>query len=134
MTNDGYVVTNYHVVDGFRDITVVEVDGTQTPARFVKADPFNALALLKADNIKARSLNVTRTSGQGRGQDVFILGYPLIDLQRNEQKATFGKINALSGVQGDVRLSRSTFPFNLAIPEAPRLICPATLSGSFQLE
>ena len=32
-----------------------------------------------------------------------VLGYPLVSLQGKEQKATFGRVNATSGLQGDER-------------------------------
>ena len=45
-----------------------------------------------------------------RGQEVFTLGYPLIQLQGQEQKATFGRVNALSGLQGNPRFIQMDVP------------------------
>jgi len=38
------------------------------------------------------------------------LGYPLITIQGQEQKATFGKVNALSGIQDDIRFLQIDVP------------------------
>ncbi|MGA3065894.1 MAG: trypsin-like peptidase domain-containing protein [Tepidisphaeraceae bacterium] len=44
---DGYVVTNNHVIDRARQITVELDDGRKLPARLISADPEADLALLK---------------------------------------------------------------------------------------
>ncbi|MBN2477160.1 MAG: trypsin-like peptidase domain-containing protein [Pirellulales bacterium] len=45
----GYIVTNYHVVDGVRQIQVTLADGTQVAARLVDNDPETDLAIIKID-------------------------------------------------------------------------------------
>ena len=44
---DGYVVTNNHVVDHAKDVTVITADGKSVPARVVGTDAKTDLALLK---------------------------------------------------------------------------------------
>src|SRR5271165_2580807 len=44
---DGYIVTNNHVVEHAKDVTVTTVDGKTIPARVVGTDPKTDLALLK---------------------------------------------------------------------------------------
>jgi S1-C subfamily serine protease len=51
-----------------------------------------------------------RQSALAKGQEIFTLGYPLISLQGQEQKATFGRVNALSGVRGDTRFVQIDAP------------------------
>jgi serine protease Do len=46
---DGYVVTNNHVVEGGKDITVVQSDGTELKAKLVGRDPKTDLALIKVN-------------------------------------------------------------------------------------
>ena len=46
---DGWIVTNYHVVQRADKISVVLSDGSQHPARYVSGDEQNDLALLKID-------------------------------------------------------------------------------------
>jgi serine protease Do len=49
ISEDGYLVTNNHVVDGGSDFTVVTDDGKELDAKLVGADPKTDLALLKVD-------------------------------------------------------------------------------------
>ena len=44
---DGYVVTNNHVVEHAKEVTIVTADGKSIPARIVGTDPKTDLALLK---------------------------------------------------------------------------------------
>jgi hypothetical protein len=40
-----------------------------------------------------------KSGNVAKGEEVFTQGYPLIAIQGQEQKATFGRINALSGYE-----------------------------------
>jgi S1-C subfamily serine protease len=98
----GHLVTNYHVV---RDASrvLVSLDGDElVEAEVVRIDEENDLALLRVDAIRT-PLHVRANHSLVRGTEVAALGYPLISIQGREQKATFGHVNALSGIQGDPR-------------------------------
>jgi serine protease Do len=45
----GYIVTNNHVVDGAREVTVTLMDGEQHTARVIGRDPMTDVALVKVD-------------------------------------------------------------------------------------
>lgn len=49
ITEDGYLVTNQHVISGGRDYTIVMDDGTEYDAELIGADERTDLALLKVD-------------------------------------------------------------------------------------
>ena len=51
ISEDGYIVTNYHVIDGATSITVTLNDGTQHAARLIGGEEANDVAVLKIDNI-----------------------------------------------------------------------------------
>lgn len=106
---EGHLVTNYHVVDGYDRIQVQLAGGVLHDARLVAMDADNDLALLRVDVI-ARPLPLRGTQPLVKGEDVFALGYPLVAIQGQEQKATFGRVNALSGAQGDVRFAQMDVP------------------------
>jgi serine protease Do len=46
---DGYIVTNNHVVEGARGVDVAFADGTTERAEVVGADPFSEIAVLRVD-------------------------------------------------------------------------------------
>ena len=49
ISNDGYIVTNNHVVENTSDLSVILSDGTELPAQLISTDIFADLAVLKAD-------------------------------------------------------------------------------------
>ncbi len=67
------------------------------------------MALLKIE-YASQSLSLVRAAELEKGAEVFTLGYPQIGIQGQEQKATFGRINALSGFQGDFRFIQVDVP------------------------
>ena len=49
LTEDGYVITNWHVVDGASDVSVGTYDGTEYPATVIGTYEDNDIAVLKVD-------------------------------------------------------------------------------------
>jgi len=47
--NQGHIVTNFHVIEGARELQVTVADGRSTPATVVGVDPSNDLAVLQVD-------------------------------------------------------------------------------------
>lgn len=105
---DGLIVTNHHVIDGS---TVIEVHQGNTVHRatVVARDAANDLAVLKTD-VKGRPLRLASARASVRGDEVLTLGFPLPDTQGQSQKATFGRINALTGINDDSRFIQIDIP------------------------
>ena len=106
---DGHLLTNHHVVQDASRIQVRLDDGELIEAELVTADRRHDLALLKVDAIR-QPLPLRREHGLEKGEEVLVLGYPLLTLQGQEQKATFGRVNALSGLRGDERFAQIDAP------------------------
>ncbi|MFN8638367.1 MAG: trypsin-like peptidase domain-containing protein [Dehalococcoidia bacterium] len=72
------ILTNFHVVDGARSVTVDLTDGTQAPATIVGTDPGNDLAVVRA-TLPAEKI-VPATLGDSDavrvGEPVFAIGNP----------------------------------------------------------
>ncbi|MGE4373596.1 MAG: Do family serine endopeptidase [Xanthobacter sp.] len=51
ISEDGYVVTNNHVVDGADEVDVTTTDGKEYQAKVIGTDPRTDIALLKIDNV-----------------------------------------------------------------------------------
>ena len=49
ISEDGYIVTNYHVIDGAQEIKVTLYDGTEYTATYVGGEQANDVAVLKVD-------------------------------------------------------------------------------------
>ncbi len=101
ISNAGHLLTAAHVVENRTDITVF-VGETEVAARVLARDPANDVALLQAD-ITGTPLYLTSATSLARGQEVMTLGFPLVQMQGQSQKASFGRVNALSGLEDDVR-------------------------------
>jgi S1-C subfamily serine protease len=107
VTADGYAVTNNHVVRGDRRFFVL-LGGRELPLTVIDRDPANDLALVKV----AAAVRPIPIAGAvpAKGDDVTVLGFPIADRMGTEQKATFGRVNALSGVRDDPRLLQIDAP------------------------
>jgi S1-C subfamily serine protease len=78
LDKNGHILTNFHVVEGAREIEVTLFDGKSYPARLVGRDPSSDVAVLRI-NAPAESLFPIRFGDSSRlkvGQRVFALGNP----------------------------------------------------------
>ena len=108
ISDDGYVLTNSHVIEGSSKISII-LEGKTVSATLIDHDSSNDIALLKVDkSVEGLSIELKKKTKQGT--EIAVLGYPNIGLQGNEQKATFGFINANSGIQGDTRYFQISSP------------------------
>ena len=97
LTEDGYIVTNYHVVeDAFSDNTVtVEVafqDGSTYPAKLVGGEPDNDVAVLKIEASGLQPVVLGDSDTLAVGQTVMTIGNPLGEL---DYSLTDGIVSAL---------------------------------------
>lgn len=109
VSSQGHLITNHHVIDGATTIIVQGDDGQLLTAEIIEADPANDVALIKVST-DASPLKLAEPNGVERGDEVFTLGYPLIEFQGQEQKATFGRVNSLKGIADDVRFLQVDVP------------------------
>jgi S1-C subfamily serine protease len=78
LDKNGHILTNFHVVEGAREVEVTLFDGKSYPARLVGRDPSSDVAVLRI-NAPAESLFPIRFGDSSRlkvGQRVFALGNP----------------------------------------------------------
>src|SRR5579859_889337 len=75
---DGHILTNNHVIDKEKDITVTFSDGYTATATVVGADDYSDLAVIKVDVPKSHLLPVTfgTSAGLQVGQRVVAIGNP----------------------------------------------------------
>lgn len=98
VSEDGYLITNNHVVRNARRVKVKTGAGVFS-AQVVSVDETNDLALLKISG-QFKPLRVS-TNDVGLGDAVFTIGFPDIDLQGTQPKYTDGKISSLTGIKDD---------------------------------
>ena len=79
-TEDGYVVTNQHVVDGASSIHVVLFDNTSYTAQLVGSDTSNDIAVLKMEGENFRAAELGSSDDLIVGDQVVAIGNPLGEL------------------------------------------------------
>ncbi|MBO7253397.1 MAG: trypsin-like peptidase domain-containing protein [Oscillospiraceae bacterium] len=81
LSEDGYILTNYHVVEGAETITVTTHDGSEYEAVCVGNDSStNDLALLKIDTTGLRAAKIGKSGALSIGDMVVAIGNPLGEL------------------------------------------------------
>ena len=80
MSEDGYVVTNFHVVEGATSVNVVLYDGKSLPAQLVGYDSTNDIALLKVEANGLSPVVLGSSDDLIVGDQVVAIGNPLGEL------------------------------------------------------
>lgn len=73
---DGYLVTNEHVVSGQESVQVTFTDGETLNAEVIGTDPYTDLAVLKVDREGLRPLEFSPTGNVSVGQRAIAIGNP----------------------------------------------------------
>jgi S1-C subfamily serine protease len=94
----GHVVTNAHVVENCKQISVGDDPNNLAPAKIVSTDKWNDLALLKAASLTPLAVHGLRPDDVKLGENVLVAGYPYGDVFGNTLKVTAGIVSATRGV------------------------------------
>jgi serine protease Do len=89
--DDGYILTNNHVVDGAVGIKVSLLNGSVLDARIIGSDPDNDLAVIKIDKTGLPVVKMGNSSGLKVGEMAVAMGSP----DGFEQSVTSGIISGL---------------------------------------
>ncbi len=108
ITDDGYLISNYHVVKDATKVRLLTGAGL-IDAKVVQVDAANDLALLKADG-KFSSLPISSSRSAQLGGTVATVGFPDIGLQGFAPKLAKGEIASLSGAGDDPRYFQISAP------------------------
>ena len=111
ISDDGYLISNHHVVKDATKVRLVTITGTIS-AKVVKVDAANDLALLKAEG-RFAALPIAASRAMKLGGTVATVGFPNIGLQGFAPKLAKGEIASLSGAGDDARY------FQISVPVQP---------------
>jgi S1-C subfamily serine protease len=134
----GHVITNAHVVQNCKKITIGDNANKQVPAELINTDRSNDLALLKLSTLEMASaesksliqkLNIVvvplaskgllRSEDVKLGEKVLVAGYPFGELFSNTIKVTSGIVSATRGAgddSGQFQLDAAVQPGNSGGP------------------
>jgi TPR repeat protein len=111
ITDDGYLISNNHVVKDATKVRLLTSAGL-IDAKVVQVDAANDLALLKTEG-KFSSLPISSSRSAQLGGTVATIGFPDIGLQGFAPKLAKGEIASLSGAADDPRY------FQISVPVQP---------------
>jgi len=101
ITDDGYAVTNHHVVEGGVNHQVW-INGSYQDAKVVAVDVHNDLAIIKVQDYEKKKVPYVIKKGSARlGEDVSLFGYPLGNALGKDIKLTRGVVSSERGIAGD---------------------------------
>jgi hypothetical protein len=118
ISDDGYFVTNQHVIAGASKIELRMTNGITYPVNLIRSDEISDLAILKASG-KFKPLFVDTSIKLKLGDKVFTLGFPNADIQGLAPKYTEGVISSLTGIrdaQNNYQISVAVQPGNSGGP------------------
>ena len=93
ISQDGYIVTNYHVIEDASAIKVTLYDGTSYPATLVGGDEENDIAVLKIEATGLTPVVIGSSDELVVGEPVYAIGNPLGELTFS---LTGGYVSALN--------------------------------------
>ena len=111
ITDDGYLISNYHVVKDAAKVRLLISTGL-IDATVVKVDAANDLALLKVGG-RFAPLTITTSRTVKLGATVATVGFPSTGMQGFSPKLAKGEIGSLAGIQDDPRY------FQISVPVQP---------------
>jgi len=91
ISEDGYIVTNNHVVAGTESVAIILIDGTQLPVQIISTDVYADLAILKAEGQMPSVATFGNSDNLRPGETVIAIGSPLGDFKNT---VTVGVISA----------------------------------------
>ena len=105
ITADGYIVTNYHVVEGASSISVTMYNGDTYPAALVGGDSDYDLAVLKVEGKDLPVVTLGDSTKVNVGDTVLAIGNPLGELTFSQSQGSVSSANRAINVDGT--------PFNM---------------------
>jgi serine protease Do len=91
ISDKGYIVTNNHVVDGTKDVSIILSDGTEQSATIVGTDPYSDIAVLKTGGTVPATVTLGNSDLLKPGESVIAIGSPLGDFKNS---VTVGVVSA----------------------------------------
>ena len=105
LTKDGYIVTNYHVVESGKTVKVTLYDNTTYDAKIIGGDSDYDIAVLKIEGTDFQAVTVGDSSQLKVGDHVAAIGNPLGELTFSMSEGIASSVNRAINVDGT--------PFNM---------------------
>jgi Do/DeqQ family serine protease len=107
VSNDGYIITNNHVVEDASEVSVILTDNRQFTAKVIGRDPNTDLALIKVEGKNLPVVKIGNSDNVKVGEWVLAVGYPFA----LESTVTAGIVSAKARSIGILQQERPS-PFS----------------------
>ena len=105
LTEDGYILTNEHVIENANSITVAMYDGTKYPATLIGYDVSNDIAVLKIDAKGLTPVTLGDSDALKVGDEVVAIGNPLGELTFSLTKGNVSALNRAVTLSSNVTMN-----------------------------
>ena len=105
ISSDGYIVTNYHVVEGAHTIKVTFYDGSEYQAKLVGGEANNDGAVLKIDAQGLTPVIIGNSDNLHVGQTVTAIGNPLGELTFSQSAGIISAMDRTVTFDGGVKIN-----------------------------
>jgi S1-C subfamily serine protease len=110
ISEDGFIVTNYHVVSDSSKLEVIINDGLKYPAKIIRINKTSDLALLKIEKNSIIPFDFSGKSQAAMGNEIYVIGTPSAeDLSQTLSKGIISSIrkqaNGSKIIQTDASIS-----------------------------
>ena len=119
ISNNGYMVTNYHIIDKCDDNVKIKYKTKDYDVRVVAKDRILDLALLEAKNIERTKYLSLSSNPPEKLQKIIAVGYPFGKWISDDLKFTSGIISSIKGPEDDstrIQIDASLNPGNSGGP------------------
>lgn len=105
ISSDGYIVTNYHVIEGAHTIKVTFYDGSEYEATLVGGEESNDVAVLKIDAQGLTPVIIGDSDGLHVGQTVTAIGNPLGELTFSQSAGIISAMDRTVTLDGGIKIN-----------------------------
>ena len=142
LTEDGYIITNHHVIDKASSVSVMTYDGKSYDAKIIGYDEDNDVAVLKIEAEGLSTVVLGSSDDLLVGEEVMTIGNPLGELTFSlthghvsalNREVTFGNDKTMNLIQTDcaINLGNSGGPFFNAYGEVVGIVNSKMSSSSY---
>lgn len=128
ISRQGHLLTNAHVVERCKEVSVTAIGGTATPANVVNLDKSNDLAVLQTSTTP-QAIALLRGRTVRQGDTVVAYGFPFAGSLSSGGVLTSGNVNALTGFRDDSRYLQVSAPVQPGNSGGPLLDTNGAVAG-----
>lgn len=110
LTNDGYIVTNYHVVEDAQTVKVTLYNGDTYEAKYIGGDEDYDIAVIKIEGADLQNVTLGSSDNLHVGDHVLAVGNPLGELTFSMSGGMVSSVNRAINISGT--------PFNMIQTDA----------------